>query len=114
MKKHDTFKMTVPNDVSYLPIVQLCVREVSKKFGFDDSDIYKIELGLEETFMNVIEHAFEKGEENAFDIICKRIPRGIDIIVKEQGIPFDPNRLPHYTLATDIDTASASGLGIYL
>ena len=114
MKKHDTFKMTVPNDVLYLPIVQLCVREISKKFGFDDGDIYKIELGIEETFMNVIEHAFEENEDSTFDIICERIPKGIDIIVKEQGMPFDPNRLPHYTLATDIDTASASGLGIYL
>jgi serine/threonine-protein kinase RsbW len=114
MKKYDTFKIIVPNDASYLPIVQLCVREVSKKFGFDESDILKIELGLEETFMNVIEHAFEKGEENVFDIICKQNPRGIEIIVKEQGMPFDPNRVPHYVPAADIDTASVSGLGIYL
>jgi len=114
MKKYDTFKITVPNDASYLPIVQLCIREVSKKFGFDESDILKIELGFEEIFMNVIEHTFEKDEENVFDIICKQNPRGIEIIVKEQGMPFDPNRAPHYVPAADIDTASVSGLDIYL
>lgn len=114
MKKYSTFKITVPNDASYLPIVQLCAREVAKKFGFDENDIKKIELGLEETFMNVIEHAFEADEENVFDIIYKQNPRGIEIIVKEQGMPFDPNRIPRYMPATDIDTASVSGLGIYL
>ncbi|MBF0530354.1 MAG: ATP-binding protein, partial [Deltaproteobacteria bacterium] len=114
MKKYDTFKMTIPNDVSYLPVVQLCVREISKKFGFDDSDIFEIELGLEETFMNVIEHGFEKGEENTFDIICQRTPKGIKIIVKDQGMPFDPDRVPQYTPATDLEGASASGLGTHL
>lgn len=114
MKRHDAFKMTLPNDGSYLPIVQLCVREVSKKYGFDDDDLYKIELGLEETFMNVIEHAFEKGEDNTFEITCEQIPKGIEIVVKEQGIPFDANRLPCYTPSADIDKASISGLGTYL
>ncbi|RPI74702.1 MAG: ATP-binding protein [Desulfobacteraceae bacterium] len=114
MQKYDTFKMTLPNDASYLPIVQACVRELAKKFGFNPDDIYKIELGLEETFMNVIEHAFEKGEESTFDIICRRIPKGMEIIVKEQGLPFDVNRLPRYTQATDIDQVPTSGLGTYL
>ncbi|HOE16472.1 MAG TPA: GNAT family N-acetyltransferase [Syntrophorhabdaceae bacterium] len=114
MKKYGTFKITVPNDASYLTIVQLCAREVAKKFGFDEDNIKKIELGLEETFMNVIEHAFETNEENVFDIIYKQNPRGIEVIVKEQGMPFDPNRIPRYMPAKDIDTASVSGLGIYL
>lgn len=114
MRKQEIFKMTVPNDATYLPIVQICVRELSKKFGFDESDINKIELGLEETCVNIIKHAFEKGEDTTFDIICKRIPRGMEIIVEEQGIPFDPDMVPHYTPPSDIDTASLSGLGIYL
>ncbi|MCX8111113.1 MAG: GNAT family N-acetyltransferase [Syntrophorhabdaceae bacterium] len=114
MKKSDVFKITLTNDIYYLPIVQVCIREIAKKIGFDDEDIYKIELGLEETYTNIIKHAFEDDEDNTFEIICEHIPKGIRIIFKEKGIPFDPNRLPHFSLAEEIDDISSSGLGTYL
>ena len=47
-------KLTIPNDVSFLPIAQKCVREVSIMFGFAGEDIYKIELALEEGITNII------------------------------------------------------------
>lgn len=114
MRKRDALKITLPNDISYLPIVQMFIRELAKRFGFAEEDTYKIELGLEETFMNIIKHAFEEDEDNTFDIICEHIPKGIKIIFKEKGIPYDPNRLPHYSLAKHIDDVSTSGLGTFL
>lgn len=114
MKKHEFLKVTLPNDISYLPAVQLVVREIARKFGFDGNDLYNIELGLEEAFINVVQHAFEEDESGTFDVICERIPMGMKIILKEKGIPFDPKKLPSYNRATNLEEAGSSGLGTFL
>lgn len=114
MGKRDVFKLTLPNDISYLSVAQASVREAATMYGFSGEDIYKIELGLEEAFMNVVQHAFDAGERSSFDIICERLPVGIKIIVKEKGIPFDPSLLPSFNRTDRIDEIGAKGLGTFL
>ncbi|MEI6154317.1 MAG: GNAT family N-acetyltransferase [Deltaproteobacteria bacterium] len=114
MKNHGFFTLTIPNDMSYLPVAQASVKEAAKMFGFTDEAIYQIELGLEEAFMNVIKHAFEAGETSTFDIICKHIPMGIKIIIKEKGMPFDPDKITLYDPSKDIFEEGSTGLGTFL
>lgn len=114
MKSREFLKVTLPNDASYLPTVQMIVREMARRFGFDGKDLSKIELGLDEAFMIVVRHAFEEGENGTFDVICGRIPKGMKVILKEKGMPFDPKRLPSYTRATSLWDADSPGLGTLL
>ena len=90
MGRRDFLKLTIPSDISYLGIVQGCVREAATKYGFTGVDLRQIELVLEEAVTNVVEHAYESAESDTFDIICEHIPGGLRIIIKEKGIPFDP------------------------
>lgn len=114
MKNRGFFKLTIPNDISYLPVAQASVKEAAKMFGFTDETIYQIELGLEEAFMNVIKYAFEAGETSTFDIICEHIPMGIKIIIKEKGMPFDPDKITLYDPSKDILEEGSAGLGTFL
>jgi anti-sigma regulatory factor (Ser/Thr protein kinase)/GNAT superfamily N-acetyltransferase len=108
------FRLTIPNDVAYLPLAQASVKEAANLFGFTGEAVYQIELGVEEAFMNVIHHAFEAGEESTFDIVCEHIPMGIKITVREKGIPFDPGRITLYDPSKDIVEAGSAGLGTFL
>lgn len=114
MQSHGFFKLTIPNHISYLPVAQASVREAAKMFGFTVETIYQIELALEEAFINVIKHAFEAGEENTFDIICRQTSMGIRIIIKEKGMPFDPGKITLYDPSKDILEAGSTGLGTFL
>ncbi len=114
MEKRDFLKLTLQNDISYLPVAQFCVKETAKKLGFAEEELCKIELALEEAVINVIEHAFEADEQGTFDIICESIPKGIKITIREKGMPFDPDSLPTYRPGKDIDDISPTGLGVYL
>lgn len=107
-------RLTIPNDLTYIPIARLCVAEAAKKFGFPEESLFKIELAVEEAASNVIEHAFEKSENSTFDIICEHIPTGIRIILKEKGMPFDPAQAPSYKPGAAIEKASTEGLGLFL
>jgi anti-sigma regulatory factor (Ser/Thr protein kinase)/GNAT superfamily N-acetyltransferase len=85
--------LTLPNDVSYLSVARHYVQEVARTMGFDDEEQHAIDGAVFEAVENVIEHAFEPGERERFAISCERVPAGIRIIVKEKGLPFDPNRI---------------------
>ncbi len=115
-RSNEFFKLTVPNNIQYLEIIQSAINEMSKKLGFSGKSLYQIQLGVEEAVANVVKHAFEEGEQNEFDVVCKKVPLGIQITIKEKGIPFDPEKLPKYDPAalTSDDDKTSSGLGVYL
>jgi len=114
MVKKDRVRLCIPNDISYLEIAQKWVGETAKKFGFTGDDIGKIDLAVEEAVANVVKHAYIDGEDAEFELICEKITRGIKIIVKEKGIPFDYETLPGYTPAGGAEKAEIGGLGIFM
>ena len=114
MKKSTSSKLTIPNDLSYGPIVGSYVKAVAQKVGFNEEDQMMIELGVDEAFTNVVEHAFEPDEEATFDIICERIPLGLQIAIREKGMPFDPSQIPVYDPGAKLEERSTTGLGFFL
>jgi anti-sigma regulatory factor (Ser/Thr protein kinase) len=114
MRQSDILSLSIPADLTYLTIAHNFVRETSRKRGFSGDDLYKIELALEEAITNVIQHAFTEDEKESFHIFCKYVPLGIEIIIKEKGLPFDPRQLPEYKSSGDADNLSTSGMGIFL
>jgi len=114
MKKSHVLKLTIPGDLAYLSVAQLFVRETAKKCGFEGNNLHKIALALEEALTNVMKHAFEEDENDTIDIICDHSPLGLEIIIKEKGIPFDPEQLPEYSPVVDLESAVISGMGIFL
>jgi anti-sigma regulatory factor (Ser/Thr protein kinase) len=107
-------KMTIPNRVEYLPIISKAVIALARELGFKKMDIAKIELGLEEAVVNLIETAFRKGEEATFDMILEPQTTGLKIILKEKGIPFDADLLNTFDPEKMKETYSEQGLGLFL
>jgi len=104
----ETLKLTLPNQMCYLPLAQSFVREVSAHFGFEGASLSQIELAVEEAVTNVMEHGYDAEESQAFDIICEHLPSGIRIVIHEMGMPFDPSRIPEYR------PGEPAGMGVFL
>lgn len=83
-------ELSIPNDASFIAVAAAYVRAVARKFGFDETDQEQIDSAVTEAVKNVIQHAFEPTERQAFEISCERIQVGLKVIVKEKGLPFDP------------------------
>jgi len=113
MENNESIKMTFPNKLTYTFIVHLFVREIAKMIGFSGDQLDQIDIAIEESVSNIMVHT--SVEENpTFDVICEKIPGGIKIVLKEMGIPFDPDHVKRYELTKILDDLSTSGLGIYL
>jgi anti-sigma regulatory factor (Ser/Thr protein kinase) len=85
--------LTIPNHKAYVGVARTYVGEVAKKIGFDEQDRLMIESAVAEAVTTVMEHAFEPDERATLDISCERVPLGLKVIIADQGLPFDPNRL---------------------
>ena len=101
-------KLTLPNEMPYLPLAQSFVREAATKFGFQGASLSQIELAAEEAVTNVMQHGYDAEESKAFDIICEHLPGGIRVIIHEMGMPCDPNHIPEYR------PGESAGMGVFL
>lgn len=109
------FRLAVPCELSVLPLVLSFVRETATLVGFAGNDLGRIELAVEEAASNVVHHAFQEDDEpGVFDIVCEQVTLGLRIIIREKGIPFDPDKAPVYDKGNDLDEVSAKGMGMAL
>lgn len=97
--------ITLMAKVKFLPAVMGFVRELSLKLGLGGKDGEQLELVVEEACMNVIEHAFDPGEQGSFDVAVLRKPGQVVVAVEDQGLPFDFRKF---------EIERESGLGIIL
>ena len=106
-------KATFPNEAVFAPIAQSLAREAAVKVGFEGSALSQIEVAVEEAVTNVQQHAYDAEENSTYDLICELLPEALRIIIREHGIPFDPNRIPAYKGVHDLDVASTAGMGVF-
>lgn len=75
----------------------------------------KIDLALEEVLLNVMDYAYAPGREGTMDVGCGMLnDEFFQILVQDQGRPFNPLSQPPPDLAADIDQRLLGGLGIFL
>jgi anti-sigma regulatory factor (Ser/Thr protein kinase) len=114
MENNESISFTIPNKLDYLDTAQFFVREVARTIGFKGNSLNQIDIAMEEAVANIMKHAYDAEESKTFDIICKKIPEGIEIILKEMGMPFDPSRIAKFNLTKNLDDLSTEGLGVYM
>lgn len=112
--KQSAVVLSLPAETAYLGVAEQCTRAVATLFGFDEPSIGKIELAVEEAVSNVIEHAYRAEAGKTFDLIFERVPLGLQVRIKEKGIPFDPRLVASYDPAQIGSEETPTGLGLYL
>jgi serine/threonine-protein kinase RsbW len=106
--------ITVPNNLSYLPPIQAFASALAADIGFPPQDVQKILLALEEAIVNVIEHAFDPGEAAMFHITLHPTSTGLEIVIRDKGLPFFQGEFPEYRKPGGLEELPPSGLGSLL
>jgi serine/threonine-protein kinase RsbW len=98
-------RISVKARIQYVPAVLDFVNNIALRVGLPADEAKRLELVVEEACVNVIEHAFEPGEDGKFTVIITRRPGAISIAVEDLGLPFDYRKF---------DSERGSGLGVVL
>ncbi|MBA3474895.1 MAG: ATP-binding protein, partial [Rubrobacter sp.] len=85
-------RVTVSADAGFVPPVVGFVRETARLLGLKDEDAEHLDRIVEVVCRNIIEHAFEPGEDGRYDILVVRRPGQVVVAVEDRGLPFDYER----------------------
>jgi len=81
--------------------------------GLIPSDIYSVQLAVDEAFSNIIEHAYGGECEKTILCTCKIDADGLTTILRDCGQPFDPAQIPDPNIKAELQDRELGGLGLY-
>lgn len=78
-----------PGKMDRLHLMLKFVMDYGKIVGFQTHQLLKIELALEEALVNIISYGYAD-KEGAIEITCGTLEKGMRIILRDQGVAFNP------------------------
>jgi len=110
MAQKPPWTLTLPSDLRLLPLARAFVGAVCQVAGFDEKATDAIVLATDEATNNVIRHAHHGQPDAPLQIQCFFRPDGIEILLIDQGAPFDLAAVPHL----DPSEERIGGRGVFL
>ena len=90
------------------------VTRYAKQAGLNESEVYAVQLAVDEATTNIIEHGYGDECPNRIDISCKVIKNGLKVVIYDDAEPFDPSSVPEPEINVSLDEIKPRGLGIFL
>lgn len=98
----------------YLDEIREFVAGVARQGGFNDKEIYSLQLAADEAASNIIEHAYEGKSEGLIRITCDMQGDEIVITMHDDGKSFNPSNVKQPNLKANLSERQIGGLGLYL
>lgn len=96
-----------------LPTVLEHVLNCAKKHGkADESKLLRLELIVEEVFVNICNYAYPDGVGDV-EVACDTDSNALVIQFTDWGIPFDITSVPEPDVSKDVLQQKIGGLGVY-
>ncbi len=113
----DERTLTVPGRLEMLAQISDFVSQAARDAGFDEDDVFHVQMAVDEACANIIEHGYGPNNSGTIDLTCI-CDKDSDLYVeiRDRGRRFDPDRaLPPHLDKGDVDLGEvqAGGLGLY-
>ena len=106
--------VTYPAKFEILDDIRNVVAEAARDGGFDDKEVYSVQLAADEAASNIIEHAYEGLTDGQIELTCEM--RGAELVISMQdhGRSFDSAKVKKPNIKADLSERQIGGLGMYL
>ena len=108
------FTLQVPSSTENLALIREFISSAANQAGFDEKEIGKLELAVDEACANVIEHAY--GHDITKEVIIRASldDETLRIDVEDTGLGFDPSSVNQEELDEMVHKRRTGGLGMRL
>ncbi|MEW6515980.1 MAG: ATP-binding protein [candidate division FCPU426 bacterium] len=110
--KHLEFR--IPSDVNYLNHVRNFIVGITSEENLDAETISQIEMALDESLANVVEHAYSYDPYQEIHVEAWLYPDRLEIALRDYGKSFDSAKTPLPDLKRHLAERKVGGLGRYL
>ncbi|MFQ5824921.1 MAG: ATP-binding protein [bacterium] len=108
------YQLRIPSQSDNLVIIRDVVSKVAKKVGFNNDDVSKIELAVDEACTNVIKHAYGQNSNKFIEVVIQIDNQKFMVIVSDKGKGFNPEDFKLPKMDDYLTEMRIGGLGIYL
>ncbi|MFC1554370.1 ATP-binding protein [candidate division KSB1 bacterium] len=112
--KKKKFFLRLDSKSSNLKLIRGFISQVADEAGFDEEDINKIELAVDEACSNVVKHAYPVDRSRTIGVEAVYDEKIFKVIVFDHGKGFDPGKFPQTDMKTYLQKYEVGGLGIHL
>jgi serine/threonine-protein kinase RsbW len=81
--------------------------------GLDESEVYAVQLAVDEASTNIMEHGYGRECPNRIDITCEILDDGLKVVIYDDAEPFDPELVPDPEINVSLDDIKPRGLGVF-
>ena len=106
-------ELRIKADLAEIERVRDFLRQRMHGIIIEEEETIKLELALHEIFVNVVLHAYPKGDGDV-TIRIRSDGATFCIEIRDRGMPFNPEEMPPIDLEKKIQMGTRGGLGIYL
>ena len=102
MKRQEMLlKLELQSNPEVLCAVRGAMEKLTEKMGFPASECRSVTRAVDEALTNIIRHAYGNQRDQPIELACYRAQRagesehgeGLEIILKDQGAPADPEKM---------------------
>lgn len=105
----------LPGTISSLPQLQEFILAGAARNQAAPDVLLKIEMVLEEVFLNIVNHGYSGGRTGNIKAGCAfSDEKGLIVRIMDHGVPFDPSSRPDPDTGLSVEDRDIGGLGILL
>jgi serine/threonine-protein kinase RsbW len=105
--------LTLFADAHQLASIREFVAEVGKDLDMEESAIYHLTLAVDEACSNIIRHGYG-GQSGKIEITVEPVEGGVQTVVRDWGVPFEPDAIPVPDITAPLDRRPKGGLGLFI
>ncbi len=110
----EKYHLKIPSKTDNLELIRSFVSRIAEMVGFNEDDVYKIELAVDEACANVIKHAYKKDKKDLIHLVIEIDYKKLTIVIADQGVGFDIKRILNRDVKDCLAQMKVGGLGIHL
>ena len=90
------------------------VTDYAKQAGLNETQVYAVQLAVDEASTNIIEHGYGQECPSRIDITCDVQEDGLKVVIYDDAEPFNPETISEPEINVPLDEIKPRGLGIFL
>jgi serine/threonine-protein kinase RsbW len=106
--------LAIRNDLAELATVTHALDRLGEKAAIPDRALMQLKVALDEMLSNIIKYAWPEGGSHGLQVQIGAQPGEIEIVIVDDGRPFDPCRQPAPAVPRPGREPRTGGIGIHM
>jgi serine phosphatase RsbU (regulator of sigma subunit)/anti-sigma regulatory factor (Ser/Thr protein kinase)/putative methionine-R-sulfoxide reductase with GAF domain len=104
---------TFPAQFETLDEIREFVAQAAREVGFDEKEVYNVQLAADEAASNIIEHAYEGLPDGIIEVLVRVEPGTLTVVLRDYGQPFAPEAVVEPDVDASLEDRLIGGLGLF-